>query len=76
MQTQAEYDAMSDREVLERESRLEFDTDGITWTPERIAESEDFTEQETAEWGAIEDPAAEAAIVSIGGAVVRKARPA
>ena len=72
MSTQAEYDAMSDGELLERANRFERDADGIARTPELLAEFKHFTEQDAEEWGAMEDPAAEAAFESLVQAAARK----
>ena len=76
MPTQAEYDAMSDRELLERANRFERDSDGIARTPELLAEFENFTEQDAEEWGAMEDPAAEAEFERLVRAKARQASAA
>ena len=73
MPTQAEYDAMSDRELLVRANRFERDADGRTRPPELLAEFENFTEHGAEEWGAIEDPAAEAEFERLVRAEARKA---
>ena len=63
-------------EFLERANRFERDADGIARTPELLAEFEYFTEQDAEEWGAMEDPAAEAAFESLVQAAARKASSA
>ena len=59
MPTQAEYDAMSDRELLGRANRFERDADGVARGPELLGE---FTVEEAGAMGAFFDaPAEEAA---------------
>lgn len=59
MLAQAEYDAMSDQELLERANRFERDAGGIAREPELLGE---FTAEEAAAMGAFfDDPSEEAA---------------
>ncbi len=59
MPTRAEYDAMSEEELLARANRFQLDADGVASEPELLGE---FTIEEALEMGAFfEDPAEQAA---------------
>ena len=66
------FEHLSKDELLDSLAFRERDADGIARTPELLAEFEHFTEQDAAEWGAMEDPAAEAAFESLVQAAARK----
>ena len=60
------YEHLSEEELLEGLRCSSRDSDGIAWTPELLASFPTFTEKDAEEWGAMEDPAAEAAFESLG----------
>ena len=61
----AGYEHLSEDELWDSLSCHELDSDGIARTPELLGTFESFTEQDAEEWGAMEDPAAEAAFESL-----------
>jgi len=67
------FEHLSKDELLDSLSFRERDADGIARTPELLVEFENFTEQDAEEWGAMEDPAAEAAFESLVRAGAQKA---
>ncbi len=67
------FEHLSADELVDSLSCGKHDADGIARTPGLLAEFENFTEQDAEEWGAMEDPAAEAAFESLVQAAARKA---
>ncbi len=59
------YEHLSEDELWDSLSCQEHDADGIARTPELLASFPTFTERDAEEWGAMEDPAAEAAFDSL-----------
>ena len=59
------YEHLSEDELWDSLSCHERDSDGIARTPELLASFPTFTEKDAEEWGAMEDPAAEAAFESL-----------
>ena len=59
------YEHLSEDELWDSLSCHELDSDGIARTPELLGTFPEWTEQDAEEWGAMEDPAAEAAFESL-----------
>ena len=70
------YEHLSEEELLEGLRCSSRDSDGIAHTPELLGTFPEWTEKDAEEWGAMEDPAAEAAFESLVQAVAKKASAA
>ena len=70
------YEHLSEDELWDSLSCQERDADGIARTPELLASFPTFTEKDAEEWGAMGDPAAEAAFESLVQAGAKKASAA
>ena len=70
------YEHLSEDELWDSLSCHELDSDGIARTPELLASFPAFTDKDAEEWGAMEDPAAEAAFQSLVQAGAKKASAA
>ena len=66
------YEHLSEDELWDSLSCHELDADGVARTPVLLASFPTFTERDAEEWGAMEDPAAEAAFESLVQAAARK----
>ena len=70
------YEHLSEDELLEGLRCSSRDSDGIARTPELLGTFPEWTEKDAEEWGAMEDPAAEAAFESLVRGRVGKASAA
>ena len=59
------YEHLSEEELLEGLRCSVLDSDGLARTPELLGTFPEWTEKDAEEWGAMEDPAAEAAFESL-----------
>ncbi len=70
------YEYLSEDELLEGLRCSVRDSDGLARTPELLETFPEWTEKDAEEWGAMEDPAAEAAFESLVQAGAKKASAA